>query len=500
MPKPGGDPRPTATTHASTDGIHRGWALFLLCTAQFMVVLDATIVNVALPAIQRDLGFASAADLQYTISLYALTLGGTLILAGRLGDLFGRRRMLVTGLLVFAAASLVCGAAPTPGVLLGARALQGVGSALMSTPALAMITSLFREGPERHRALGAWGGVGGAAGAAGLLVGGILTEFLGWPWVFWLNVPLGIACVIGMLRVLPGASTGGHRAGGLDLPGAVALTTGLFLLILGLGRVETDGPAAGSTLGLLGAAVVVLAVFGIVERRVEHPLVDFRLFTIPGVAAANVCALLLTTVLASGCFFATLYVQETLGFSPPATGAAFLPHSAAVLAGSALASRALGRHGPGRTLAGGFVALATAAILLTGLSPQGSYVVDVLPGFTLLGFGIGICMVAVTVAATASVAERDHALASGVVNTAQQIGFAVGIAAVVSVATAIGGGAPGGPAEQAVAGYGAGYVVDAVLGLVGVGLALVIARATRGPTDTTGTADGAASPTESRSS
>ncbi|WP_051580114.1 MFS transporter [Pseudonocardia acaciae] len=432
--------------------------LVLLCAAQFVVILDTTIVNVALPSIQADLGFASPSDLQYVISLYALTFGGSLILAGRAADLVGRRRVFVTGLVVFVAASLACGLAAGPATLLAARAAQGVASAMVSAAALTLLTTSFPEGAGRNRALGAWGAVGGAAGASGLLFGGVLTDLAGWPSVFFINLPIGLVAAVSALRLLPGAPAAG-RGRSPDLPGAVTVTAGLGLLIFGLTRAEQGGVLSGDTAGALIGSVALLAAFVLVERRVRAPLVRFGLFRVPGVAGANAAALLLNAIIASNLFFTTLYVQHVLGFTPLLTGLAFLPNSALVVAGSAVGSRLAGRLGTSPVLATGFGVLLVASLLLARVPPTAaSYPVHVLPGFALTGLGLGLAFVSVTIAATRGVDPRDQGLASGTVNTAQQVGFAVGIAAVVGAA---------GP-DQAT-----GYLIDAALAAVALTLALV---------------------------
>ncbi|MQA08705.1 MAG: MFS transporter [Pseudonocardiaceae bacterium] len=452
-----------------------GLVLGLLCLAQFLVVLDTTIVNVALPGIGADLGFTSEAGLQYVISLYALTFGGLMIAAGRAADLLGRRRLLVVGLLVFTLASLTCGAAPNAGVLLTARVVQGVGSALVSSSALALLTSLFAEGTARNRALGAWGAVGGGAGACGLILGGTLTDLLGWPSIFLINVPIGLAAAWVAPRLLPAGDRGNV---GLDLPGAVTLTAGLGLLILGLSQGGHAGFGADPVIGVLAGAVALLAAFAVIQRRASHPLVAPRLLRVPGVAAANIAALTLTMIVASSLFFTTLYVQQVLGLTALQTGLAFLPNSVLVVAGSALATRLRHRLGPGVILVAGFAILIVAGLLLSGVSADGTYVTAVLPGFALIGFGQGMAFVAAISGATRSVADSDHGLASGVVNSAQQVGFAVGLAAVISAAVALAG-----PGARPVVSYATGYLLDSALAAVGLLISLALVRTRRSGKD-----------------
>lgn len=346
---------------------------------------------------------------------------------------------------------------------------------MVSPAALSLLTTMFAEGAERNRALGAWGAVGGAAGACGLVLGGVLTEAIGWEWVFFINLPVALGGALAAPHILPEGSAP-EPVRRLDLPGALTVTLGLGLLVFGLTRSEHTGFVAGSTLGLLGAAASLLVAFVVIERWVSRPLVAFRLFRLPGVAGADISAFLLTTIIASQLFFTTLYVQRVLGLSALETGLAFLPNSALVLLGSALASRLAGRFGAGPVLAAGFAIIGASSLLLSGVSAEGSYVSDVLPGFTLTGLGQGLAFVTATVGATTGVEKGDQGLASGVVNSAQQVGFAVGIAAVVAMALSIGEASSGAEIERAVAGYSAGYLVDAAIAGAGVVVALVLVR------------------------
>ncbi|MFD2028528.1 MFS transporter [Promicromonospora aerolata] len=449
--------------------------LVLLCGAQFMVVLDTTIVNVALPAIGRDLHFGSDAQLQYVISLYALTFGGFLILAGRMADLFGRRRFFLIGLLVFTVASLACGLAPTSEWMLGARALQGIGSALVSSAALALLTTEFAEGKNRNTALGVWGATGGAAGAAGLIVGGVLTSALGWEWVFFINVPVGVAIVIAAPRII-GASTPPTTERHLDLLGSVLVTGGLALLIYTATQIEQRGLTP-VTAWMALSVVALLGAFGLVERRTEQPILPFRLFRAPGLAPANVVVLLLNAIIASHLFFTTLYVQNSLGYSALQTGFAFLPNSVLVVLGATLTSRVLHRIGLNWMLTIGVALIGLSALLLSPAPAAGSYLLNVLPGFALAGLGLGIGFTTAMIAATNGVTSRDHGAASGVVNSAQQVGFALGIAIIVAVASSLASGFQ--PSSQQ-ATYTAGYLIDAGVALIAMIITLFGLR-TSGP-------------------
>lgn len=452
--------------------------LGVLCLAQFLVVLDTSIVNVALPAIDRDLGFASQTELQHVISLYALTFGGLLIVAGRATDRFGRRRLFMAGLVGFTLSSIACGFARAPEVLLVARALQGVGSAVVSSAALALLTALFAEGPARNRALGAWGAVGGAAGACGMLLGGALTNLAGWPWIFFINAPLGLIALLSAPRLLP-SERAEHSPSGLDLPGAFTITAGLGSLTFGLSHAEQNGITSAATLGALVAAGLLLAAFVMIERRVPHPLVTSRLVRTSGIVTANLAMLILTTIVASNLFFTTLYVQRVLGFTPWQTGLAFVPNSVLVVTGSAIATRLAPLLRPGGILAAGFTILIAGGLLLSRVAAGGSYATDVLPGFALTGLGLGLGFVAATLAATRGVIGADRGLASGVVNSAQQLGFAVGIAAVVTAALALTPTGTDSDVEHLAASYSTGYLLDSGLAAIGVIAALVLARAQR---------------------
>lgn len=437
-----------------------------------MVVLDTTIVNVALPAIGRDLQFRSDAHLQYVISLYALTFGGFLILAGRMADLFGRRRLFLIGLLAFTAASLACGLAPTSGSMLAARAIQGVGSALVSSAALALLTTEFAEGKERNTALGVWGATGGAAGASGLIVGGVMTSALGWEWVFFINVPVGLAIMVAAPRVIHASTTVSPSGRRLDLLGSVCITGGLGLLIYTATQIEQLGLTPVTIWMAIGVVALLLA-FIAIERRTAEPILPFRLFRVPGLAAANVVVLILNAIIASHLFFTTLYVQSTLGYSPLQTGFAFLPNSALVVIGATLTSRIVHRIGVDRLLATGAALIGISALLLSPVPPTGSYLLNVLPGFALAGLGLGVGFTAAMIAATTGVASRDHGAASGVVNSAQQVGFALGIAIIVAIASSIGDYLQ--PGDET-ATYSAGYLIDAALALLGTVVALLCVR------------------------
>ena len=459
-----------------TDPSGRRWlALALLCTAQFMVVLDVSIVNIALAAVQEDLGF-SPENLQWIISGYALTFGGFLMLAGRAADLFGRRRFLRLGLALFTLASFVGGLAQTQAVLIGARVFQGLGAALVSPAALSLLTTLFPEGEERNRALGIWGAVAAAGAAAGLLLGGALTDQLGWEWVFFINVPVGAAAVLFAPSVLAESRDPG-AVSRLDIPGAVTITGGLGVLVYALTQAERAGLASPRTLGLLALALGLLTVFVIVERRSIAPLVPLRIFRLRALTGANMVTLMLAAVIGAHGFFTSLYMQQVLGYSPLATGLAFLPLTLVVMVTANLAARVVGRTGPRHLLVIGLSMVGVGMLLLIRLPVQGTYVRDLLPNFLFVAVGLGVTIVAATVAATSGIPNAEQGVASGLINTSQQLGNALGLAILVSLAAARTAAVPdSGTFDALVTGFRWGSTAAAGFAFLGVLIALIVVR------------------------
>jgi len=450
-------------------------ALLLLCMAQFMLILDVAIVNVALPSVQEDLGFAPA-DLQLVVTAYALPFGGLLLLGGRAADLLGRRRIFVWGLGLFTVASLLCGLAPTAGVLVAARALQGAGAALVAPAGLSLLTTIFPEGAARNRALGAWSAVAAGGGAAGLILGGVLTEFAEWRWVFLVNAPVGIAVVLASLRTLPEGRPE-TRGAGLDLPGAATATLGLMALVYGLSRGEREGFGDGTTFALLLGSVVLLAAFVLVELRAQNPLVPFGIFRSRTLAGANLATLLFSAVVIGANFFPTLHLQQVLLFSPLQTGLAFLPMTVVAALTSALAARSVGRVGARGLLLSGMIALAAGSLLLLGVSPDGGYLTDVLPGMVLVAAGMGVGFTVGTLAATSGVEAGRQGAASGILTTSQQVGGAVGLALLATVAAAATGEETGVPAAEAlVGGFRAAFLAMCGFGLLAAGTVWTLVR------------------------
>ncbi len=478
---------PTPSNNRPTTADSRRWlVLALLCASQFMVVLDFSIVNVALPAMQKDLGF-SQQNLQWVISAYALTFGGFLLLGGRAADLFGRRRVFMAGLGLFVLASLVGGLAHEQWVLISARAFQGLGAAIVSPAALSILTTTFTEGQERNRALSIWGAIAAGGFAAGVLLGGILTDALSWRWVMFVNVPIGIAAVA-LSPALLSESRKQTATTQIDLAGAVTVTAGLVLLVYALVQAPSAGWVAVSTVLMLGGAIAFLALFIWVESRSPAPLVPLVIFRSSTLTGANLVGALLSAAVASMVFILTLYMQQVLGYSALQTGMAFLPHALAAMAAAPLASQLLTRIGVKSTMVSGMVASMVGLLLLTHIPVQGNFVRDLLPGTVLVGFGIVTGLVSVTIAATAGVADSEQGLASGLLNTAQQIGSAVGLAILVAVATArtqaivaSTGNSRAALQTATTGGFQAALAVGAGFAAIGIIVALLVIREQKSP-------------------
>ena len=413
----------------------RDLLLLVVCLAQFMVILDVSVVNVALPSIRHGLHF-STTGLQWVVNAYTITFGGFLMLGGRAADLLGRRLVFVTGTAAFALCSLICALASSRGLLLGARAAQGLAGALLSPATLSIITSTFRDGPERNRALGAWGAMGGLGASSGALLGGVLTQTFSWPAIFAVNVPLGAAVIALGFKVVPAGCARDERAErNFDVFGAVLVTAGLALATFGIVRSDALGWGSAGVLGPLAAAVALLGAFAMVEQRfATAPLVPLRIFRQRQLTAANATVVLLYMGLFSMFFFVTLYLQQVLRYDALDAGFAFLPMTLAVSSGSTLAPRLVRRFGLRAVLGGGML-LATAGLLyLTGVKPGGSYFAQVLPGGILCGLGMGLALVSGTVAAVQGVPAEQSGLASGLLNSSRLVGGALGLAVLSTVA------------------------------------------------------------------
>jgi EmrB/QacA subfamily drug resistance transporter len=410
---------------------HKWFGLTLLCMAQFVVVLDIAVVNVALPSIQKDLGF-SQENLQWVISAYALVFGGFLLLGGRLADILGRRRVFIAGLILFSVGSLLCGLAWNEASLIGARALQGLGAATITPSALSILTTTFTEGRERNIALGAWGAVGGVGAAAGVLLGGVLTDLLSWEWIFFVNVPVGVAS-LALAPVLLSESRDA-RGQSNDVPGAVLVTSGLVLLVLAITQGQQWGWGSARTIGVFVASALLLAGFVLWERRTKDPLVPFSIFRLQTLTAANVAGFIMGTALFSMFLMLTLYMQQVLGYSPIETGVAYLAVAGTSIVWANAAAVAVNRVGVKPALILGMSLLAIGLVYFTQVSVGGSYWADLFPGFMILGLGIPFAFVPITIAALAGTTPDEAGLASGLINTSQQVGGAVGIAVLSTIA------------------------------------------------------------------
>ncbi len=412
--------------------VNRWLVLVLVCVAQFMVVLDATIVNVALPSIQHGLHF-SATSLQWVVNSYGLVFGGFLLLGGRAADLIGRQRLFVAGVVVFTLASLLNGIAPNAATLVGGRALQGLGAALVSPAALSIVMTTFAEGRERTKALGIWSSIAAGGGAVGLVLGGLLTDTLSWRWVFFINLPVGIAAVLAAIRYIP-ESRAEKRPDTADIGGAVSVTAGLLVLVFAIVKTGAYGWTSGRTLGLLALAVALLVAFVVIELRSKAPLIRLGIFRARSLTSSNVAMLFVISGLFAMFFFASIYVQEILGYSPLKAGLAFVPITAGIVIGAGLAQQLIRMLGVRRVPLLGIALAATGLVLLGTIPTHGTYLPDLLPGLMLVSIGMGLTFVPLTLIATTNIHPEDAGLASGIFNTSQQVGGAIGLAALSTLA------------------------------------------------------------------
>ena len=455
----------------------RKWlALALLSVVQFMVVLDIAIVNVALPSIQVDLGF-SQENLQWVISAYALVFGGFLLLGGRAADLLGRRRIFLVGVAVFTLASLLAGLAWSETSLIGARALQGLGAAIITPAALSILSTTFTEGRERNIALGVWGAVGGFGAAAGVLLGGILTDALSWEWIFFVNIPVGVVA-FALAPVLL-AESRDARVKTFDLPGAVLVTGGLSLLVYAITEAGREGWLAGPTIAFFATSLALLAGFVGWELRHPEPLMRFGILRTKTVSGANVAGFIMGTAMFSMFLMLTLYMQQVLGYSAMKTGLAYLAVAGTAILWSAVAAQLVTRIGVKPVLTVGMAMLTGGLVYFTQVSVGGTYLGDLLPGFLLIGVGIGFSFVPISIAALAGVQASEAGLASGLINTSQQIGGALGIAALSTIATtqtsdAVASGAA--VPDALVDGFTAAFLAGVIIAGLGIVAALTLIR------------------------
>src|SRR4051812_9802233 len=429
------DSQETAMTETAVAQQRRWAALILLCVAQFVVVLDASIVNVALPTIGEALDF-SESQLPWVVNAYVLTFGGFLLLGGRMADLLGRRRVFMAGLVLFALASLAGGLATNSGQLIAARAVQGLGAAILSPAALSIVTTTFQDGAERNKALGVWGAVAGSGGAAGVLLGGALTDGLGWQWVLWVNVPIGLAAAaIAPMLLAESRSTGDRRH--FDVAGAVSVTAGLSLLVYALVDANSAGWGSGRTIGLLAISAALLAAFVVIERRAPSPLMPFRIFRQRTLTGANVVGLLVGASLFSMFFFISLYMQQVLGYSAIHAGLSYLPLALSIVISAGVASQLVTKTGFKSVLAVGMALIAAALVWFSQISVDGGFLTDILGPSLLAAVGLGFSFVTTTIAAVSGVDEHEAGLASGLINTSQQVGGALGLAILSAISISV---------------------------------------------------------------
>lgn len=464
-----------------TEYRERRWlALALLCVAQFMVILDASIINVALPTIGEALDF-SQENLSWVVNAYVLTFGGFLLLGGHLADLLGRRRVFMSGLILFALASLAGGFSSGEVELIVFRAIQGLGAAIVSPAALSIITTTFAEGAERNKALGAWGAVAGSGGAVGVLLGGVLTDGLGWEWVLWVNVPIGLAAALLAPRLIAESRALVERRS-FDVPGAVSVTAGLSVLVYAIVDAAQSGWGSAKTISLLVVAAALLAAFVVIERRTFAPLVPFRIFRLRTLTGANVVGLLVGAALFSMFFFASLYMQQVLGYDAIKTGLSYLPLSVGIIVSAGISSQLATKVGFKPVLLCGLVLIALGLLWWSQISPDGSYVGDILGPSLVAAVGLGLAFVPITIAAVARVGEHESGLASGLINTAQQVGGALGLAILATIANSTSEpllAAAQSPADAGAAlteGFQDAFVGAAAFSIAGLILALVLIR------------------------
>jgi EmrB/QacA subfamily drug resistance transporter len=425
---------PPATAEQTSDHrtVNKWLVLVIACLAQFMVVLDITVVNIALPSIQRGLNFSSA-NLQWVVNGYTLIFGGFLLLGGRAADLSGRKRLFVAGVALFSAASMLNGLAQSSGMLIAGRGLQGLGGALVSPAALAIITTTFTDAGERTKALGIWSAIAASGSAVGLLLGGVLTDVASWRWVFFVNVPVGIVTVLLALRYITESRVEGIRRS-YDLGGAVTVTGGLVVIVYAIVKAQSFGWGSGRTIGLFAAGLALLAIFVAIERRSDAPLMRLSIFRVRSLAVGDAALLLIASGMFGMFYFASLYVQDILGYSPLKAGLAFLPVTAGIMIGAAVAQQLIKRLGVRNVSIIGTTLATLGMLVLTQLPVHGSYVGDLLTGLMPLSIGMGLVFVPITLMGTSGVSADDAGLASGLFNTAQQVGGSLGLAILSTLA------------------------------------------------------------------
>jgi EmrB/QacA subfamily drug resistance transporter len=447
-------------------------ALVLLCVAQFVVVLDASIVNVALPTIKGALDF-SEDSLPWVVNAYVLTFGGFLLLGGRLADLLGRRRLFMAGLVLFALASLAGGLASDSGQLIAARAVQGLGAAILSPAALSIVAVTFKDGAERNKALGVWGAVAGSGGAAGVLLGGVLTEYIGWEWVLWVNVPIGILAAA-LAPSLIAETRAESETRHFDVAGATTITLGLSAFVFALLDAESAGWGSAQTIGTIVAALLLLGAFVAIEQRSKAPLVPFSIFRVRTITGANVVGILVGASLFSMFYFISLYMQQVLGYSAIKAGVSYLPLAVTIILAAGFASVLVTKVGFKPILAAGMACIALGLLWFTQIDVDGTFLADILGPSLLAALGLGFAFVPVTIAAVSGISDREQGLASGLINTSQQVGGALGLAILAAVANSVIGSTE--TPDTLVEGFQAAFAVGAGFAILGLIATLVLVR------------------------
>jgi EmrB/QacA subfamily drug resistance transporter len=458
----------------------RRWiALILLTATQFMLIIDVSIVNVALPTIRNDLHFTDS-SLQWVASAYALTFGGFLLLGGRAADLLGRRRLFMAGLALFTIASLACGFANTNNLLIAARAVQGLGGAMIAPAALSILSTTFAEGSERNKALAVWGAVSGAGGAVGVLLGGVLTEYVGWEWVFFVNAPIGIAAIVLAPRLLR-ESRVEDAVRSFDVIGAILVTASLSLLVYTVVKTDEYHWFSGRTIGFFAISMALMAAFLLNEQRASSPLLPLSIFRLPTIVGANVVGFMLGAAIFAMFFLLALYMQGPagLGYTPIRSGLGYLLVACTIIVSAGASQALVGRFGVRSVLLTGLVLLTLGLLFFTRVSPHGSYLGDLAPGFILAGVGLGFAFIPVTIAALMGISDDESGLASGLINTSQQIGGAVGVALLATVFTSRTADQLHAGVAQDVAytdGLSRAFLVGALMSVLALGAALVLIR------------------------
>ncbi|MCW2749768.1 MAG: transporter [Aeromicrobium sp.] len=457
------------STPLSTE--RKGLILVLLAAAQFVVVLDASIVNVALPSIGRDLKL-NQDSLSWVVNSYVLVFGGFLLLGGRVADLLGRKRIFIVGLLLFCVASLLGGLSQSEGQLIAARVVQGLGAALLSPAALAILTTTFAEGAERNKALGVWGAVAGSGGAVGVLMGGILTQSLGWEWVLFVNVPITAIAAVGAFRVL--SESRDETASSFDVFGAITITAGLSLLVYTIVDANNSGWGSTKTISLAIVSFVLIAAFIAIERVWKQPLLPFRIFRNRTLTGANLTGVFVAMSLFSMFFFVSLYMQQVLGYSALKAGLAYLPLAGGIIVSAGVASVLTTRIGFKPVLAGGMMLVAAGLFWFSRVSPDGTFLGDILGPSLLAALGLGFAFVPLTIASVSGVEPDDAGLASGLINTSQQVGGALGLAILVAVSNSRFGNVTGTLPERLTDSFQSAFLVGTGLAVTGAVLSLVL--------------------------